>query len=57
MILLYSINLFNVLILDFNTLLNFVRTFKYISSSESFNTVENIFLIFLLFLAFLKIFN
>ena len=37
MILLYSINLFNVLILDINTLLNFVRTFKYISSSESFN--------------------
>ena len=37
MTLLYSIHLFNVLILDFNTLLKFVRTFKYISSSESFN--------------------
>ena len=37
MILLYSINIFNVLTLDFNTLLNFVRTFKYISSSERIN--------------------
>ena len=36
MILLYSVNLFNVLILDFNSLLNFVRALKYISSSESF---------------------